>query len=384
MSKGSNSIIETGILLFIFCLPLCPPLSVLGAVVALISFFTRKKLIFRPGLFWVAMLVLLFSIFLSTLFSVHRSLSFGRLPFYILSLLLCLLMSQNILTREKILKVFVISGIIVTGFGIIQYLTDFNLRISTDLFSMTFSTKGGISSTLGNPNRFAQYLILGLPLGAASFSTLKEVRWRIITSCFILFSSVCLFLTRSFAGISAMVILILLGVFIKNWKTGVVLILLLGLTYVTNEEKLGRFVQKFTSQSSLEVRLSTWNMVFSAVREHPVTGCGLSTFHKIAADYDGDKKIMHGHAHSMYVQILCETGILGLFAFITLMIVFLRYSFQRGSPVSYGCAFSIIGALLVGLTGTILEFLPLAMLFWMIIGMGIGSYHSSPRSTSLR
>jgi O-antigen ligase len=385
MSKGFDEVTEKGILAFIFFLPIFSPLSVLGALVALIFFFIRwrEKLNFRPILFWVTMFVLLFFTFLSAAFSIQKNVSFGRFPFYILSFLLCFMMAKSSISPNKILKVFIMSGIIVTAFGIIQYLTGFNLKIKTDLFSMTFATKKGITSTLSHPNRFAQYLVLGLPLATVSFSILKELKWKIGALCFILFSFVCLLLTKSFAGICAVLILILLAVFIKNWKIGVVLALLLSLIYITNEERLGKFVQRFTSLSSMETRFSTWKVTFSAVKRHPLTGCGLSTFQKIAREYKGDEKIMHGHAHSMYVQLLCETGILGFSVFVFLMIAFLRYSFQRGSPISYGCAFSIIGTLLAGLTGTILEFLPLAMLFWTIIGIGIGENNDKERFTPL-
>lgn len=380
MSKGFDGIIEKGTLIFIFFLPLCSPISVLAAFVALILFVIqwKDKLNFRPTLFWVAMFVLLSFTFLSAIFSIEKGVSFGRFPFYVFSFLLCLLIAKSSINLGKILKVFIISGIIVTAFGIIQYLTDFNLRIKTDLFSMTFATKKGITSTLSNPNRFAQYLVLGLPLATISLWVLQEFKWKIGAFCFVLFSFVCLFLTKSFAGICAVSILILLVVFIKNWKIGAVLILLLSLIYVTNTGKSHRFIQRFTSSSSIDKRFSTWKMAFSAVKRRPFTGCGLSTFSEIATEYKGNKEIMHGHTHSMYVQVLCETGVLGFSAFLFLVIAFLRYSFQRGSPISYGCAFSIIGTLLAGLTGTILEFLPLAMLFWTIIGIGIGEYNENP------
>lgn len=379
MSKGFDGITEKGILAFVFFLPICPPLSVLGVLTALVLFFIKHKdkLNFRPIPFWVSLFALLFFTFLSAIFSVQRNLSFGRFPFYILSFLLCLLIARAGVNPEKILKLLVISGIIVTVFGIIQYLTDFNLAIKTRLFSMTFATKKGITSTLSNPNRFAQYLVLLLPLAAVSLYVLRGFKWKICAFCLILFSFVCLFLTKSFAGICAVSGLILLAVFIKNWKLGIVLVLLLSLIYVTNQKKMGNFTRRFTSSRSIETRFSTWRVAISAVRKHPLTGCGLSTFHKIATGYKGNEKIMHGHAHSMYVQLLCETGMAGFFAFIFSVVLFLRYCFQRGSPISYGCAFSIIGALLAGLTGTILEFLPLAMLFWTIMGLGIGEYNEN-------
>ena len=376
-SNRFEGVIEKGILVFIFFIPILSPLAVLAAFIALIFFLIKWKNIvtFRPKIFWFAMFLLLFVTILSAVFSIQKGVSFGRFPFYVLSFLLCLMVSCSNKNIDKILKVFIISGIIVTAFGIIQYLINYNIKIRTDLFSITISTEKGATSTLSNRNRFAQYLILLLPLAVVSIYKLKDLRWKILSISLVVFSIICIVFTNSFAALSAVLILTLLVILIKNWKIGVVIILLFSIIYVTNGKRLNRFADRFTSESSIQTRFNTWKVALSAFEKKPITGCGLSTYYKIAKDYKGDEKIMHGHAHSMYIQLLCETGILGFTAFLFLMLLFIWFCFKRGSPVSFACAFSIIGALLVGLTGTVFEFLPLAVLFWTIVGIGIREYN---------
>lgn len=376
-SNRFEGVIEKGILVFIFFIPILSPLAVLAAFIALIFFLIKwKKMVtFRPKIFWFAMFLLLFVTILSAVFSIQKGVSFGRFPFYVLSFLLCLMVSCSNKNIDKILKVFIISGIIVTAFGIIQYLINYNIKIRTDLFSITISTEKGATSTLSNRNRFAQYLILLLPLAVVSIYKLKDLRWKILSVSLVVFSIICIVFTNSFAALSAVLILTLLVILIKNWKIGVVIILLFSIIYVTNGKRLNRFADRFTSESSIQTRFNTWKVALSAFEKKPITGCGLSTYHKIANDYKGDEKIMHGHAHSMYIQLLCETGILGFTAFLFLMLLFIWFCFKGGSPVSFACAFSIIGALLVGLTGTVFEFLPLAVLFWTIVGIGIREYN---------
>ncbi|MCK4330805.1 O-antigen ligase family protein [candidate division WOR-3 bacterium] len=372
-SNRFEGVIEKGILVFIFFIPILSPLAVLAAFIALIFFLIKWKNIvtFRPKIFWFAMFLLLFVTILSAVFSIQKGVSFGRFPFYVLSFLLCLMVSCSNKNIDKILKVFIISGIIVTAFGIIQYLINYNIKIRTDLFSITISTEKGATSTLSNRNRFAQYLILLLPLAVVSIYKLKDLRWKILSISLVVFSIICIVFTNSFAALSAVLILTLLVILIKNWKIGVVIILFFSIIYVTNSKRFNRFADRFTSESSIQTRFNTWKVALSAFEKKPITGCGLSTYYKIAKDYKGDEKIMHGHAHSMYIQLLCETGILGFTAFLFLMLLFIWFCFKRGSPVSFACAFSIIGALLVGLTGTVFEFLPLAVLFWTIVGIGI-------------
>ncbi len=376
-SNRFEGVIEKGILVFIFFIPILSPLAVLAAFIALIFFLIKWKNVvtFRPKIFWFAMFLLLFVTILSAVFSIQKGVSFGRFPFYVLSFLLCLMVSCSNKNINKILKVFIISGIIVTAFGIIQYLINYNVKIRTDLFSITISTEKGATSTLSNRNRFAQYLILLLPLAVVSIYKLKDLRWKILSISLVVFSIICIVFTNSFAALSAVLILTLLVILIKNWKIGIVIILLFSIIYVTNGKRFNRFADRFTSESSIQTRFNTWKVALSAFEKKPITGCGLSTYYKIAKDYKGDEKIMHGHAHSMYIQLLCETGILGFTAFLFLMLLFIWFCFKRGSPVSFACAFSIIGALLVGLTGTVFEFLPLAVLFWTIVGIGIREYN---------
>ncbi len=382
MLKISDRIIEKAILIFIFFLPICSPISVIAVIFAIISFLIlhKKKPELPPSVFWISMSILLFFTFLSALFSIDRRISFSRFPFYLASFLLCFILSRRVASREGILKAFILSGLVVTCFGIIQHITNFNMKISTDFFSMTFSTKGGISSTFSNPNRFAQYLVLLLPLVFVSLSILKGTKWK-MTSVFLLFTSFgCLCLSKSFAGIGAVSILILLTIFLKNWRIGILVLILSVVIIGLNRRGVEDFSNRFTNTSSMEIRLSTWKVALSGFKKNPVTGSGLSTFQKVAAQYEGDEKIMHGHAHSMYIQLLSETGLLGLFAFLFVMGIFLHHTLVNKSALSYGSALSIIGVLLAGVTGTILEFLPLALLFWTIIGIGVGEHDENTLS----
>ncbi len=377
ISNKYDRILERIIVISFLFIPLCSPLSFLLAFVALILFSTswRERSYYRPKIFWVSVLTLMVVSVFSAVFSINRSVSLSVLPIYIFSSLFCFMISCSITDYDRVFKVLIIAGLLVTGFGIVQYLTNFNVRIRTDFFSMSFSTESGITSTLSYPNRFAQFLTLLFPFAAVSIYRLRDLRWKVASSLLVTFLIVCVFLTRSFAAISAIFIMILVGVFIKNWKIGIVLLLLISIIFFTNPERTIEFAQKFTSESSLQTRFNTWQVALSGFRKNPLTGCGLSNFQGIANSYRGEQKIMHGHAHSMYFQLLCETGILGLGSFLFLLLLFLYFCFKRGSPISYSCAFSILGFLLSGITGTIIEFFPLAMFFWIILGIGIGEYN---------
>lgn len=383
MTGKFNKIIKQGILVFIFFLPILSPLACIGLVVALVLWLAkdkRKFLALKPNSFWLAVLGLAFCVGLSAVLSIDKLLSLSRFPFFIVCLLTCALMSHTDIKGEKILKAFILSGIIVTLIGIIQYFTKFNLKIETELFTIGMTIKGGISSTMSNPNRFAQYLVMVIPLGAAFLFKEKKPLWRTLAGTFLIFALICLYWTKSLAGMGAVFILLMAFIVLKNWKLGIGLILILTFLTIPNRNKFEKILSRFTTLSlKSTTRKNTWEEIaIPTFKKYPLTGSGFSTYSKVASGYTGKRKVRHGHAHSLYFHYLSETGILGLGSFIFVLLMFFRNSLRniRSSPIVYGCSFSILGALIAGLTGTILEFLPLALLFWTIIGIGIKEYNA--------
>lgn len=378
LNNKYEKIIENSSVGVIFFLPFLMPVAVVCLLLGVVFLFIRERdkvLNLEPKIFKTAIFGIFFATLLSAIFSIDKLISIGGLIGLILCLSVCILLYYNI-SISKILKALVLSGIIVTTFGIIQYFTHFNLKLKTSLFSITFATEYGISSTFGNPNKFAQYLIMTLPIGIAFVfqSILEKLKWRIFGIVFVVFSIICLYLTKSLTAWIAFLIMLLIFIIILNWKIGIPITALLIAVVLTNTQKIDLIMSKTSSPGSIQLRLDTWReVVIPAFKSHPLTGCGIATYPKIAKNYKGNYRITKGHAHSLYLNLLCETGIIGLTAFIFMIIIFLWISFThiRNSPLIYGTTLSIIGCMVLGTSSAIIEFLPMALLLWSIIGIGV-------------
>jgi hypothetical protein len=99
-------------------------------------------------------------------------------------------------------------------------------------------------------------------------------------------------------------------------------------------------------------------------------------------------------AHSLYFDYLSELGIVGLASLLLVIAIFFhssirylrRYSFLAAGGIIGGCSLSILAALIHGMVETFLDFFPIGLLFWVIIGLAMGllRLHSSRQEKTLK
>ncbi len=85
-------------------------------------------------------------------------------------------------------------------------------------------------------------------------------------------------------------------------------------------------------------------------------------------------------AHSLYFDYLCELGIIGLTSLLLVIVIFFytsirylrRHSFLVAGGIIGGCSLSILAALVHGTVETFLDFFPVGLMFWVVIGLGMG------------
>lgn len=109
-------------------------------------------------------------------------------------------------------------------------------------------------------------------------------------------------------------------------------------TAVTTEEARG--------EETLEQRADTPRQALGMVRERPLTGFGAGAFYTVFPRFkSADKENYWNHAHSDYVQIAAETGLVGLalLAAVVLMTIgrIVRFWNERESRLNRGVAFGV-------------------------------------------
>lgn len=116
---------------------------------------------------------------------------------------------------------------------------------------------------------------------------------------------------------------------------------------------------------NIKQRLEVWRHCVDMVKKKPIIGTGLGTFTEAyrsnfpgTVPLGGEGSRIIRHAHNLYLQILVETGVLGLALFIFLVIAgficsirnFIKEEDQALKSIRYGCLLGIFAFLIYSIT----------------------------------
>jgi hypothetical protein len=276
-------VINKSIFFFIFFLPFLSPVAYVGLLVALIFWFSKGNLSrvfdFKPRFFGFALLGLILAVLLSIIFSIDKNLSFGAFALFIFYPLTCLLIADNIRSEQrarKVLTTALLSATVVTIFGIVQYCTGFELEYRIGFITIGLHSKEGLGSTLGNPNKFAKYLDLVLPLSFVSLLVQKPLKRKILPGILAISGLVCLVLSKSLGGMAAVFLVIMVILLIKNWK---IFLVVMGGLFIFTFLSYGWMIKNVLKYGSPSRRIYTWREVVPRIfKDHPLVGSGLGTY----------------------------------------------------------------------------------------------------------
>ena len=251
----------------------------------------------------------------------------------------------------KVISVVLLIGTLIALLGILEYIFIANRRIT---------------STFTNPNPFATYLlILFLFSWGLALSTDKKAT-RVSAFIFLL----GLLLSGSRAGFLSTIIalpMIYIGskgreLVEKLIKTLILLIFALITTNIIIfiapliQDKMGVSMADFLIRkdsllgSSFVGRLEFWRVAFDLFKNRTLTGYGLGTyFSAYYLEYGGNQWYSR-FAHNHYLQILSETGIIGLILFFIFLVVSFKAIYNKFKSKDYSIY-------LPGATAAILGFL---------------------------
>lgn len=129
-------------------------------------------------------------------------------------------------------------------------------------------------------------------------------------------------------------------------------------------------------------RLELWKTAFRIFIDHPIIGAGTGMFEKLLYTYGPkggySEGMIHLHAHSTYLEVLSEMGIIGLVSFIALLISGILPYFRLGhknlnistSWLQKGLLAGVLSTIIIAFTSpAILIDLRDSLLFWLFFGM---------------
>ncbi len=309
----------------------------------------------------------------------------------------------------------------VSVFAIVQYVTRFNLH------PLWVARNPGLvraNATLDDPNMLGSYLLLGTGFAVGLALGDSEPRWRRVCAAATALGCVAILTTVSRTALVALCLMTLLlcavfpsgltawsatrlmavrrGARIALGVSAALAVLLLGLRLVvaprapeppTNvAQALVQTIDPRVPLSNvLKERLTYWDAALRMASARPITGQGLGMYPRRATDYRR-RWVPLENAHNMALQILAETGGLGVGWFAAIMALSLTMigravQFGSGHRVSFGIGslFGIGGFAVTLLTGNALV-VSSGQLLWgaalAVAVAGVSGAGTGPRRTS--
>jgi O-antigen ligase len=134
-------------------------------------------------------------------------------------------------------------------------------------------------------------------------------------------------------------------------------------------------MESLTGYSSITIRIETWIkfVLPTVLKKNPLTGFGVGCYTEASRTFASNMSVMRNHPHSVYFYILAETGILGFISIFSLIFTTLFLSFKKREKNYFyiGIFFAILGFLLEGLITSYLEYIPIGMVTFSILGLAI-------------
>ena len=236
-------------------------------------------------------------------------------------------------------------------------------------------------SVFSGPNQLATWLLMSLPMGAVLVRTARERLTRGLAAFCLLAGLPVLYFTRSQGAWLSLVAVPLALVLVvppagagtsRRWVGWAALVLGLGgaawgVSFVLthSSEELNAWLD-----GRYYLLLAGGQMVLAS----PLLGVGLGNFYQHLGGFYPDSipgMVLHEHSHNMYLQVLAELGPLGLVLLLWPVggLVRRAAAAARTSGLVTGLLAAVLGVLVHSLTDYTLLIIPIALLFWMELGM---------------
>ena len=370
--------------------PILPTMAVLGLVLVgflslLIRMMEQPDLALRHASFNRYILLYAVIYLVGTLFSVTLSGSLQGGMLTVVFILFALVLQNSITTRSQLdtlLFLMVLAGTAVALYGVCQYLFGWGYQSAAWVDAEMFGdTNFRVPSTLGNPNMLGQYLILVIPLGGAGLLAAKDWGKRVFYLCCCAVMCLCMLLTLSrgawlgllFAGFIFLMLL-------QPRLLLLVPLALVALYFVLPDTVIARFTSIGNlADTSTSYRLSIWLGTLDMLRDYWLCGVGPgeAAFNLVYPRYSYNE-IVAPHSHNLFLQIVCDAGIVALLVFVLLLFHFFRDlcaafcrerdSFSRLHQVAI--ISGMLGFLVQAMTDYSFYNYRVMLLFWIFVALG--------------
>lgn len=308
---------------------------------------------------------------------------------------------HSIRSREMliwILVLMVISGAVTSLYGLYQYFyAPETAKIG--LYDLTEDVAARVGSTFENPNFYAEYLVLIVPLGLALVLGLRGAFRRVALGVATLFLFIGLILTYTRGSWMATGIgIILMSLLTEAWLFWVWMALFaIALVAAPGVASRLASITDITGGTA-GFRMRLWLIASGIISEHMLIGIGIGNYYDVFTEYVFRHPelnvgwVIYG-AHNSYLTIWAETGIFGILSFVAIILISIKYGLYLArakaqdkylSWINSAIFAGVIGFSINSLTSNSFHHPQPAVFFWFLLGLQVAIDGLNPEPTRAR
>ncbi len=329
-----------------FCVPHSFWNNMYALLIAFVSFIlviyghaTKKDGVsIRPDRTYISLILFFASLTLSLVISRDVGDSIRVYVFFVTSLLLCVSVSVFAASKNVFKKICVMlfACVVITGIvGIVQAALKIEADASLTDLTLNKNMPGRVFSTMGNPNNFAQVLVLFMPFAMAYVLTVKGKLKKVLLFALMLIPFVAMLQTYSRSGWIAFAVATVVFVALCNRRAVpfMFLICVLAIPFLP-QSVLNRILTIGNLQdSSSSYRLVIWEGAFDMLSNYWRTGVGIGpgAFKQVYSGFALGSTSDVAHCHMQFLEVFLETGIVGFVSYLMLTFTVIKRSFMASS-----------------------------------------------------
>ena len=317
----------------------------------------------NTGKLWFSLLVFGFSLAVSCFVSYNRADSIRVLMFFITSFMLCFVIYASVKDKNglDIICGFMYGALLITSvIAIVQRVLGVEADAALTDMNLNSGMPGRVFATLGNPNNYAEFLVLFMPFAFAFVLNRPQSKFRDKLLYGMLLPVVAILLTYSRSGWIALAIAIAIFVTLYDKKMIPLFIALviIAIPFIPRNILNRILTIGNLEDSSSSYRVDIWTGCLKMLKHYWFTGVGLGTggFAEIYPNYAVGTSGVAPHSHMHFMEMLCELGVLGFVSYVCMTVTLIKRSFVAAAKnvpyeirnVAIASAASMTGIIMIG------------------------------------